>query len=192
MAMKSSTTRGTPINHYGPGGGGANRNEGYNPVEKPKGFSGTVNKQFEGDQKGNRQEGIASGTPYESKHGNPDEFHRVRSHGPKGGVVLSENGMNMNDPRANGNGVIFDGVSQATGYRPGVQPQTMDSPVPEGGQRPIQNAPKVLNDLRSGEGDYFGPGDGPKDSLLEQGGVMSRGMDETAGPGSGMARENEG
>ena len=173
MKSRPTVVQGTPVNHYGPKGGGAGRNEGFNANQVPQGFNGTVNKQFEGDQSGNRQEGIATGTPYQSRTGSPDETSRTRMD-HRYGKVISEGGQDMNSPSSNGNGVLFDGVSPAHGMRAGNQPQTMDSPVPMGGQRPIQDAPKVLNDLRSGTGEYFGPGDGPKDSLLEQGGVMSK------------------
>ena len=76
-------------------------------------------------------------------------------------------------PVAETYGVLFDGVSAAHGMRAGNQPQTLDSPVPIGAQLPLQDAPKVLNNLRSGMGAYFDQDSGPKDSLIKQGGVMS-------------------
>ena len=175
--MRSTTVRGTPINSMKAG-----NTEGQ-MARKPAGMNGTVNRQFEGDQKGNDQvrgqmEGKGRlGTEYTSQGGNGPETMRVRSH-DRYGMVRDENG-DQNNPKDNGNGVLFDGVMENHGMRPGNQPQTMDSPVPEGAQRPISNAPHILNNLRSGEGEYYGAGDGPPNHFN---GVMTRGMEGTSTP----------
>ena len=171
--MKSSTVMGTPIRHIGASGG-----EGQ-MAGKPGGMSGTVNRQFEGDQKGNRELGIASGTPYNSVNGNPPGAKRVRS-SSKYGPVMDSLAGNQADHLNNGTGVLFDGPSDATGMRPSNQPPTMDSPVPMGAQAPVPNAPRIKANLCSGIGDYWTGNTGPKDAIIENNGVMSRGMESTS------------
>ena len=126
--MKSSSVRGTPYTHVT-----NTRSEGMMHGAKPKGMSGTVNKQFEGDQKGNRQVGIAQGTPYQSMDGNSDEFVRVRSRDKYGKVIDDAAGDQANHLN-NGNGVILDGIAREMGYTP-MAAATMDSPVMMGAPR---------------------------------------------------------
>lgn len=172
--MKSSTVRGTPINSIS--------NPGYNQTGL-KNFDGVVNKQFEGDQSQQPQSG--SGTPYNSKNGNPADAKSAGvGSGAKGGIVLSENGINMNAPESNGTGVVFDGVTEARDYVPPAA-ATMDSPVPSGAQKPIIGSGNEINQLKSGEGSAIGRGGQIKDQMLEMGGVMSRGMVGTSTPGGG-------
>jgi hypothetical protein len=139
-----------------------------------------VKDQFEGSQEGNRQVAREmSGNPnlgstYNSDAGNPGDASRTRL-ADRYGVNKSGGGpIDMNDSAANGNGVVFDGVSPAHGMRAGNQPQTLDSPVPVGAQRPAQDAPRTLDNLRSGVGKDWSRDDGPKDSLLRNEGVMDR------------------
>ena len=171
--MKSSTVRGTPINKID--------NPGFT-ASKPGGMNGTVNTHFQGDQSQQPQAG--SGTPYASRNGNPDQARRVAEGGsPKGGVVLSENGINMNAPESNGNGVVLDGVTKEKDYTPWNEP-AMDSPVPTGAQRPLESSMNIINAMVSGNGkDYSGSKVIP-DNLMETGGVMSRGMVGTSKPGN--------
>ena len=173
--MKSRSVWGTPENHIRSGSGNS-----INPG-KPAGYdggSGTVRNQFEGDQRGNKQvreQGNLPplGTEYQSDRGNPSGASTTRAD-HRYGVVLGENGQDLNNPSSNGNGVLFDGVTRDTGYRANPQPPNLDSPVPGGSQKPARDGPITLADLRSGVGEYWGRGDGPKDSLLENGGVMSK------------------
>jgi len=143
---------------------------------KPGGMSGTVNRQFEGDQRSNREEGHSTGTPYQSMDGNGPETRRVVSSG-KYGMVIGESGDNQN-PKDNGNGVLFDGVKRERDYI-ATPSNVMDSPVPEGAQKPQDDASIKLNELRNGEGSYWGADDVIEDSLLKADGVMSRGLDNT-------------
>lgn len=166
-------------------------NEGQ-AAGKPKGMSGTVNQSYEGDQ--SQRVSARSGTPYTSKNGNPAGFQRQASHGEKMGIVLSENGLNMSDPDSNGNGVIFDGVTRATGYRTNPQPPLLDSPVPDGSQKPVQDGPIVLANLRSGIGKTWGPNDGPGDNFQTMGGVMTRetvGSSEPSTPETDLIRDDD-
>lgn len=169
--MKQSTVRGTPINSIK-----APNNQGMR-AGKPEGMSGTVNRQFEGDQKINRQEGISTGTPYVSQDGNGPETKRVRS-SDKFGKVDSGAAGDQAFNTSNGNGVMFDSVKREDDYF-GKEERIMDSPVPEGAQQPQHDASIKLNELRNGEGSYWGADDVIEDSLLKADGVMSRGLDNT-------------
>lgn len=137
---------------------------------KPKGFSGTVNQSFEGDQKGNRQVGIATGTPYQSHDGNGPESKRVRSHG-KYGMVTDQNGDQANHLN-NGNGVILDGISRENGYFPQGD-QSTDSPVPGNAPSFDPRAVRQDNLAHLGRGNERAVGD----VITEVGGVMSRGIE---------------
>jgi hypothetical protein len=170
--MKQSTVRGTPINSIK-----ATNSQGMNHGAKPKGYHGTVNKQFEGDQKGNDQEGISTGTPYQSLDGNGPESKRVRSSDKFGKVTTASEG-DQAEPDSNGNGVLFDGVKRERDYI-ATPSNVMDSPVPEGAQKPQDDASIKLNELRNGQGKYWGADDVIEDSLLKAEGVMSRGLDNT-------------
>ena len=129
--MKSKGTWGTPVNNIGPSGALIGAREGYAavPAVKPKGYSGTVNKQFQGSQKGNDEEGISTGTPYQSELGNPNETSNTRQD-YRYGVSTVAGGQDLNNPSSNGNGVILDGMNRAKGYQP-PDLKIPDSPVPE-------------------------------------------------------------
>lgn len=169
--MKSTSVRGTPVRHIT-----NTAREGIAPGT-PKGMSGTVNKQFEGDQKGNRQEGVASGTPYTSKAGNSDEFMRRR---PTTGAIAADDqvGADFNNPRSNGNGVILDGISRDSGYTP--QPErAMDSPVPSDAPTFDPSFIRQENLAHLGQGQGASPAQAA-DEILNIGGVLSRGMRGTS------------
>jgi len=169
--VKQSTVRGTPVRHV------SNTTfEGIAPG-KPKGYSGTVNKQFEGDQKGNRQEGVAKGTPYNSDAGNSDEFSRTRASGLYGDVRSNKN-LDMADPASTGNGVLFNIHGREEGYSP-VGDRTMDSPVHEGAPEFQTRNIRQENLAHLGQGIGASPSQAA-DVLLEIGGVMSRGMQGTS------------
>src|SRR5277367_4608821 len=163
--MKPSSVIGTPFHSIK-----ASNNQGMNHGAKPSGMSGTVNRQFEGDQKINREEGISTGTPYQSMDGNGPETSRMRSHGKFGDVETPAAG-NQAEHTSNGNGVIFDGIERARDYMARPRP-AMDSPVPEGSQKPQSNASIKLNEIRNGEGEYWGANDVIEDHLLAANGVM--------------------
>jgi hypothetical protein len=170
--MKQSTVRGTPIHSVKAGNA-----QGMNHGAKPEGMSGTVNRQFEGDQKINRQEGISTGTPYQSMDGNGPETRRVRS-SDKFGKVMTPAAGDQAEHDSNGNGVLFDRIERSEDYI-GKIANVMDSPVPVGAQQPQHDASLKLNELRNGQGKYWGADDAIEDSLLEADGVMSRGIDNT-------------
>ena len=170
--MKSSSVRGTPYTRVS-----NTRTEGMMHGAKPKGMSGTVNKQFEGDQKGNRQVGVAQGTPYQSQDGNSDEFMRTRSNG-KYGVVMDPAAGNLADPAANGNGTILDGMSREMGYTP-MPAATMDSPVMTGAPHFDTRMIRAENLAHMGQGIGAAPSQSG-DDILAIGGVISRGMQGTS------------
>ena len=171
---KGAVVRGTPVNFIPTGG---TRNEGIAP-STPKGFkggAGTVAASFE-----HQDQVPGHGTPYQSGAGNSDEFMREVSHGPKGGIVLSENGINMNEPRDNGNGVILDGVRRDNSYNK-IDAPALDSPVPHGAPAFDGAAMVAENRAHLGSGNEAAAGD----VLLGIGGVMSRGMVGTSTPQGG-------
>jgi hypothetical protein len=150
---------------------------------KPKGYSGTVNKQFEGDQKGNRQveegmEGGKLGTDYHSEKGNSANFRRVVSHGLYGDS-RGLSGLDQQKSSSNGNGVILDGMSRADGYTPKSE-RTTDSPVPEGAPEFRTSFIREENIARQGQGIGASPSQA-SDDILEIGGVMSRGLERERG-----------
>lgn len=161
--MRPSTVRGTPVRSISQGG--------YENTGKPPGFQGTVHGQYAG-----QSATPGGGTPYNSGKGNDDQAKSVKQSGGIPSVIDTQTGTNMNEPESNGNGVLFDGVTRSAGYRAGSQPQTLDSPVPVGCQKPVQDAPVQLANIRSGIGESWGPGDGPGDDFQTMGGVMSRDM----------------
>ena len=179
MAFRGTVVRGTPYTFKG----GNNREGMTHGGGKPEGYAGragVVRDQYEGSGHGPGQVRAEMsgektlGTPYQSLDGNGPEYRRVRSDN-KFGEVVSENGINHNIPEQNGNGVVLDGISMERSYLTRGE-QTMDSPVPTGAQRPIPDEARDINNLHSGEGEYWGKGDGPKDHILANDGVMSRGM----------------
>lgn len=176
--MKSSSVRGTPVRHI------SNTTREGMGAAKPKGMDGTVNRQFQGDQSINRQEGISTGTPYTSRDGNSDEFSRTVSH-DKYGKVIGEAGDNQ-QPRDNGNGVLLDGMDRDRGYEPRDE-RTLDSPVPDGS--PTFDASFIQAENRAHLGKGIGVSEAQiNDDVLGIGGVLSRGMRGTSTP---EGREDE-
>lgn len=169
--MKSRVTHGTPVNHIGPSGASVGNREGFGSAGGPQGYSGTVNKQFQGDQKGNRQEGIASGTPANHLRGNPDETRRVRAD-HRYGVIPVNGGQDMNSPSSNGNGTLFDGMSRERGYNPKAA-ATMDSPVMHGAPALNTRAIRQENLAHLGQGTGADPAQAA-DVITNIGGVMSK------------------
>ena len=145
---------------------------------KPAGFqtgAETVPDRFEGDQTGNRQVEKANGWPanslgstYNSERGNPGDARRARPT-----EVISESGQRHNDPRSNGDGVLFDGVRRERDYI-ATPSNVLDSPVPKGAQQPEDDASIKLNEIRNGVGKDYGANDAIEDSLVKAGGTMSR------------------
>jgi hypothetical protein len=169
--VKSSSVRGTPYTHVT-----NTAQEGISP-RTPKGMSGTVNKQFEGDQKGNRQEGVAKGTPYQSQAGNSDEFVRVRSR-DKYGKVIDDAAGDQANYKSNGNGVILDGIAREMGYTP-MAAATMDSPVMMGAPHFDTRTIRDENLAHIGQGIGAAPSQSG-DDILAIGGVISRGMENVS------------
>jgi hypothetical protein len=173
--MKSTTVKGTPVNHVSSRGALIGAREGYAsvPPATPKGMSGTVNKQFEGDQKGNRQveqeTGVKYGTSYNSNLGNPDEAVRVRAD-HRYGVIPVNGGQDMNASSSNGNGVILDHMSRDKGYQP-KDAHTMDSPVHD--DAPFFDTRTIKQENAAHMGGNTAPGL-IEDDLVRAGGVMSR------------------
>jgi hypothetical protein len=171
MKAGTKSVRGTPVNHVGPKGALIGNKEGYGAKAGPKGMSGTVNKQYEGDQKGNREVGISTGTPYQSQYGNPDETSVTRED-HRYGVSLGAGGQDYNDPKANGDGTMFADMSRAEGYTP-PNARTADSPVRKGS--PVFDT----HDIRAENLSHIGEGIGAApsqaaDDLVKIGGVMGK------------------
>jgi len=174
---KGRVVHGTPVNTIRNAGAA-----GINPG-KPAGFNTgaeTVPDRFEGDQRGNRQVEQQNGWPsntlgstYNSDAGNPGNASRTRLADRYGKNLSGAGPVDMNDPRANGNGVIFDGVKPESDYI-ATPANLVDSPVPKGAQRPIPDATIKINDIRSGEGEYWGADDAIEDSVLKADGVLAR------------------
>jgi len=173
--MKSGmkSVRGTQVNHVNSRGAFIGNKEGFGsvPPRLPKGYSGTVNQQYEGDQKGNQQVGIAGGTPARSELGNPDEASRVRFQG-RYGVSPGGGGNDYNNPAANGNGVVLDGMSREEGYTP-PNAATLDSPVRAGS--PVFDTRTIRDENVA----HLGQGIGARpsqaaDDLVKIGGVMGK------------------
>ena len=181
MAFRGTVVRGTPYTFKG-----GNSREGMtHGGGKPEGYAGragTVRDQYEGSRRGPDQVRTEMGgektlgTPFQSQDGNGPEYRRVRSDN-KFGEVVSEGGINHNIPEQNGNGVILDRISEDRDYVPwGGEDAVMDSPVPQGAQRPSPGSANDLNALRNGEGSYWSRNEQIKDQILANGGVLSRGM----------------
>jgi hypothetical protein len=176
MAFKGSVHRGTPVNHIHSGGAG------IRPAT-PKGFDGTQPKQFESEKSGYRDEhATGHGTAYGSVAGNPGDA-RVASQG-RYGVSPGAGGVDMNNPAANGKGVVLDGANEyANGYRPRDE-KLIDSPVPT--DAPVFDPSFIGTEDRAHAGS--GNEGTARDNLLEIGGVMSRGQ---VGSSSRNGPENE-
>ena len=161
--MKSTTIKGTPYNFVPATDQGR-------AAAKPTNLSGTIDRQYEGEQSINRQLG-ATGTPYQSQGGTPAGLLRTAS-ADRYGVVLGENGQDMNSSSSNGNGVILGNISRATDYLP-VGEHTLDSPVPGGAPMFEHGAQRRVNRER------LGRDDGVVESMIDDdvvivGGVMGR------------------
>ena len=167
---RSKGVHGTPVNFVGPAGAFVGSREGFTPGVA-SGLDGTTTlRQYKGDQ--SQQLNPRSGTPLQDRAGNPDEFMRTASSG-RYGVSPGAGGVEMNSAVANGNGVLFDGVSEIRDYLPRPT-AALDSPVPDGKQMPNTNSSDTLNALRNGSGkDYSGSKEIP-DQIVSVGGVMSR------------------
>lgn len=167
--MARNSVRGTPYTHVGPGG-----NSGIRPG-MPKGMDNqTTHEQFRGTGMDTKQS--ARGTPYNSGAGNPADSKRAVSNDARGRIP-DNTGTVHNDPAANGQGVVFDGAdSYARGFSPHGE-ATMDSPVPGGAPRFDPGDIKTENLSHLGSGNASGV-----KSLVEGGGVMSRGMLGTSKP----------
>jgi hypothetical protein len=162
---KSKGIHGTPYNFVGPAGALVGNREGFTPGI-PKGYqggAGTVLDQFEGDQ--SAQPNPRSGTPYQDRDGNPDESMRTAFAG-RYGVSPGAGGVDMNDPKANGNGVLFDGMSRANALDAGG-PATTDSPVSRDAPTFSGRDMVVENQAHLGTGNELAVG-----TLLEIGGTM--------------------
>jgi hypothetical protein len=115
------------VNHLGPKDAFIGNAQGRTPGV-PANLSGkTVLEQYGGSGIDTRPAPNAS-TPYQDREGNPDEArHVVSQH--RYGVSRGAGGVDMNDPAANGSGVIFDGAKAQNGYMPSPASYS-DSPVP--------------------------------------------------------------
>src|ERR1700687_603226 len=108
MKTRPTTVRGTPINHVGPSAALVGGKEGYGASGSPPGYDGQTTKdQYRGTGFDTTQ---GPGTPYNTQQGNPDEAMRTASSG-RYGVSPGAGGVDMNDPKANGDGVVFDHTS---------------------------------------------------------------------------------
>ena len=166
--LSKTVVHGTPVNHVGPAGAFIGGREGYSPG-KPQGMDQTVHENYRSDNRG-YQPNPAGGTPYNSQVGNPDEARRVAQGTGRYGVVLSENGQDHNDPKANGSGTILDGADRyANGYMPKAAP-TLDSPVPR--NAPVFDGSFIPREDAAHEGTSNEAG--ARDDLIKVGGVMSR------------------
>lgn len=158
------------VNHVGPKGAFIGNTEGNTPGV-PQGYSGkTVPDQYRGDGVGIDTRRLPNtGTPYQDSDGNPDEARRVAFQGPYG-VSPGAGGVDMNDPAANGSGVVFDRTTSAqNGNMPKAAPQA-DSPVPK--DAPYFDTRTIAQENRA----HLGQGNASaEDSLLKiPGGVMGR------------------
>lgn len=161
---RSSSVRGTPYHHVGPAG---TAHEGIKPGT-PGGMRGTSPENLSGTGINTRG---GQGTPYHSQAGNGPEARRVVS-SDRYGKVIDDAAGDQSDPQANGRGVIFDGHNE---YGRGFDPQgeeVMDSPIP-------RDAPRFdPGFIPREDAAHMGSGNesGARTSLVEIGGVMSRGM----------------
>jgi len=192
MAFKGTVHRGTPYHHIGNKG---TAHEGMEHGAKPRGYEhtsrdaeGRPGADYRSDTRG-YQHSDRSGTPYNSQNGNSDEYRRLVTRDAHGNVT-SEHGINHNDPRDNGKGVIFDGANRyEEGYMPKPE-RTMDSPVPE--HAPWFGAEFIAKEDRAHAGS--GIEHTATDDLLSIGGVMSRGMVGTSsrhGPETELMQDDE-
>lgn len=159
--MKSTTVRGTPVRHISGG------KEGIAPGV-PANMSGTVSRQFESDNRG-YQSNPQGGTRYHSDAGNPGDAMREVVRDARG-LHTDSTGTAHNDPKSNGNGVLFDGMSRANAQSPIAAP-AIDGPVP--GDAPVFDPHDMVVENRAhlGRSASAGP---ISDTLLEGDGVMSR------------------
>lgn len=142
--MKNSSFRGTPVQSSGPNGSG---------------YGGMTPGSY------------GHGTPVNSKRGNPDNAKRLVSRDKYGMVETPAAGVQAMNT-SNGNGVLFDGVSEMNDYLP-TPAASLDSPVPLGKQMPSTHS---ADSGRSG-------GKQIPDQILKLNGILSRGMLGTSTPG---------
>lgn len=167
--MKSTTVRGTPINQIGPKGSSTGDRQGFNPQAAPKGYTGTVNTQFQGDQ--SQQPNPSSGTPYNSGPGNPDDTRNLRQDG-RYGVSPVAGGADANTNDGTGGAVMFSGVTREAGYNP-KDAAAMDSPVTKGSPALDTRTIRQENLAHMGQG-VGAESSQSGDEILNIGGVMSR------------------
>lgn len=114
------------VNRVGPGGAIIGNREGYGSPVGPAGYNGkTVGPDF--NEPGIRTGPQGNGTPANHVRGNPDESRRVASQ-HRYGVSPGAGGVDMNDPAANGSGVVLDGGTRQNGMMANPAPP-VDSPV---------------------------------------------------------------
>lgn len=169
--MKSTTVRGTPYTHYGPTGGGVNRDEGYR--QGGGNADNTVQNQYR--EGGINTQANSRGTPAQYAHGNPDESSRTVSSDKYGKVQSNQQG-NANDPSNTGAGVLL-GSTGEDHSPPGAS--ALDSPVPS--SAPVFDPGYMVSENRA----HLGSGNekAATGGLLAAGGVMSRGMVQKSTPG---------
>lgn len=176
---KTKGTFGTPVNHVGPKGAFIGNAQGRTPGLPPGTSGKTVLDQYGGSGIDTRP-APNSGTPYQDRDGNADESRRVAFQG-RYGVSPGAGGVDMNDPKANGSGVVFDGATRQNGYAarpaPGMDtPVSRDAPMFDGRTVEQENAAHLGTGNESG-----------RDGLVSGGGVMSGGQDE---PDTSVLRHN--
>ena len=128
------------VNNIGPGGEGGR--EGYGASGGPPGYKGTANPNFA--EPGIRTGPEGRGTAANHVQGNPDEASTVRLQHPYG-LVISENGQDHNNARANGDGTILDHMSKD--YENPSPAPTVDSPVP--GVAPMFDTGSIIDENRA-------------------------------------------
>jgi hypothetical protein len=156
--MKSTSVRGTPFTKIGPSGNSGFRQGGGNA-------DNTVGTQYRGS--GINTAPNERGTPAQYAHGNPGDAMRVVSRDRYGKVIDDAAGDQAN-PAANGTGVILNGDPPR---------DMLDSPVPM--KAPMFDEGFIAKEDRAHLG---GGNEEGMRSLIEGGGVMSRGMVGTSKP----------
>jgi hypothetical protein len=162
--IKGSVLGANHVNYVGPKGAFIGSAEGRTPGV-PAGYEGTVGNQYGRDV---IDTSLRGGTPLNDRDGNVDEARRVVSQ-HRYGMSPVAGGIDLNDPAANGSGVVFDGAKASNGYMPNPGP-TVDSPVPQNARYFDNRTVAQENKARLGQGD----GGIPHDDVRKMGGVMSR------------------
>lgn len=167
--MARQVVRGTPIRSIS--------QSGIAPGT-PGGMQGTQPQQFTSDKRGYQSQS-GEGTDYTSRAGNADSARRVVEAGMTKGLIPDSQGIVHNDPRSNGDGVVFNGAeSVVNGFSP-PGAATMDSPVPMGAPKFNPADMQIENRSHLGSGNEAGVVD-----LVNSPGVMGRGMDSTSQAGN--------